>query len=110
MLWFPCLSLFLWTVSAALKYRGVDISSLLVTEKNGITYKTTSGQTQPFETILRSSGVNAARQRIWVNPSDGNYNLDYNVRLAKRMRAAGMSIYLDLHFSDTWADPGKQAS
>lgn len=44
----------------------------------------------------------------WVNPSNGVCNLDYNVQLAKRVKAAGMSVYLDLHFSDTWADPGHQ--
>jgi arabinogalactan endo-1,4-beta-galactosidase len=55
----------------------------------------------PLEQILAQAGVNSIRQRIWVNPSDGNYNLDYNVALARRVRAAGMSVYLNLHFSDT---------
>lgn len=49
-------------------------------------------------------------QRIWVNPSDGIYDLDYNIELAKRAGNAGLSVYLDLHFSDTWADPGHQAT
>lgn len=44
-----------------------------------------------------------------MNPSDGIYNLDYNIALAKRAGNAGLSVYLDLHFSDTWADPGHQA-
>lgn len=48
-------------------------------------------------------------QRVWVNPSDGIYNLDYNIALAKRAGNAGLSVYLDLHFSDTWADPAHQA-
>ncbi len=52
--------------------------------------------------------MNAVRQRVWVNPAGGNYGLDYNVALAKRARAAGLAVYLDLHFSDTWADPGHQ--
>lgn len=93
----------------ALPYKGVDWSSLLVEEKAGKTYKNSAGQTQPLETILKASGVNTVRQRIWVNPSDGNYNLDYNLRLAARAKAAGLKIYLDFHYSDTWADPGHQA-
>ncbi|KAF9741831.1 hypothetical protein PMIN06_005112 [Paraphaeosphaeria minitans] len=94
---------------AALSYKGVDWSSLLVSEKAGRTYKNTAGQTQPLETILKASGVNTVRQRIWVNPSDGTYNLDYNLKLARRAQAAGLQIYLDFHYSDTWADPAHQS-
>jgi arabinogalactan endo-1,4-beta-galactosidase len=95
---------------AALPYKGVDWSSLLIEEKAGRTYKSASGQTQPLETILKNAGVNTVRQRIWVNPADGNYNLDYNIRLAKRAQAAGLQIYLNFHYSDNWADPGKQVT
>jgi arabinogalactan endo-1,4-beta-galactosidase len=104
----PTLFLFATTALAALPFKGVDWSSLLIEEKAGKTYKNSAGTVQPLETILKSSGVNTVRQRIWVNPSDGNYNLDYNIRLAKRAKAAGLKIYLDFHYSDNWADPGKQ--
>ncbi|KAF7900050.1 hypothetical protein EAF00_004386 [Botryotinia globosa] len=96
-------------VFAALTYKGVDWSSVSVEEKSGYTYKNTAGTTQALETILKASGVNTVRQRIWVNPSSGQYNLAYNLALAKRAKAAGLNIYLDLHFSDTWADPSHQA-
>jgi arabinogalactan endo-1,4-beta-galactosidase len=92
----------------ALTYKGGDISSLITLENQGKTFKTASGTTEAFEKIIASSGANTARQRVWVNPSDGVYGLNYNVQLAKRVRAAGMSVYLDLHLSDTWADPGHQ--
>jgi arabinogalactan endo-1,4-beta-galactosidase len=97
-------------VQSALTYKGVDWSSLLVEEAAGYSYKTTSGTTEPLETILKSSGVNTVRQRLWVNPTGGNYNLAYNVKLGKRAVAAGLDVYLDIHFSDTWADPGHQVS
>ncbi|KAL3446339.1 family 53 glycosyl hydrolase [Aspergillus insuetus] len=96
--------------NAALPYRGVDISSLFVEEDAGIVYKNFDGEEQPLESILADNGVNSIRQRIWVNPSDGIYNLDYNVELAKRAHAAGHNIYLDLHLSDIWADPGHQTT
>ncbi len=95
-------------MESSLTFKGVDWSSLLVEEGAGYTYKTTAGSVQPLETILKTSGVNTVRQRLWVNPSDGNYNLDYNLKLAKRAQAAGLNIYLDIHFSDTWADPANQ--
>ncbi|KAL2830623.1 family 53 glycosyl hydrolase [Aspergillus cavernicola] len=96
--------------NAALTYRGADISSLFIEEDAGIEYKNLNGEVQALEGILADNGVNSIRQRLWVNPSDGNYNLDYNVDLAKRAQAAGHSIYLDLHLSDTWADPGDQTT
>lgn len=97
-------------VRASLTFKGVDWSSLLVEEAAGYTYKTTAGKTAPLETILTASGVNTVRQRLWVNPSGGNYNLDYNLKLAKRAKAAGLNVYLDIFFSDTWTDPVHQAS
>lgn len=104
------LFLFAATALAAIPNKGVDWSSLLIEERAGKTYKNANGQTQPLETILKNSGVNTVRQRIWVNPSNGDYNLDYNIRLAKRAKAAGLKIYLDFHYSDDWADPGKQVT
>ncbi|EUC33739.1 glycoside hydrolase family 53 protein [Bipolaris victoriae FI3] len=98
------------TVLAALPYKGVDWSSLLVEEAAGKKYKNSAGTVQPLETILKSSGVNTVRQRLWVNPSGGTYNLDYNLKLGKRAQAAGLGIFLDLHYSDSWADPGKQVT
>ncbi|KAL4896477.1 putative arabinogalactan endo-beta-1,4-galactanase A [Aspergillus ambiguus] len=101
---------FLPLATAALTYRGADISSLLIEEDAGIAYKNLHGQTEALERILANSGVNSARQRVWVNPSDGSYDVDYNIELAKRVQAAGMSLYLDLHYSDTWADPSHQTT
>lgn len=94
--------------AATLTYQGVDISSLIVEENSGVSYKNSAGTTQVLEKIVSGAGINSVRQRVWVNPSDGNYNLDYNVKLAKRVQAQGMSTYLDMHFSDTWADPSDQ--
>lgn len=104
------LPLLLVGAKAALTYKGVDWSSLLVEEAARYSYKNSAGTTQPLETILKDSGVNTVRQRLWVNPKDGNYNLDYNIKLAKRAKAVGLEMYLDMHFSDTWADPAHQVN
>ncbi|KAK3330433.1 family 53 glycosyl hydrolase [Apodospora peruviana] len=96
-------------VEAALPYKGVDWSSAIVEEKAGVSYKSASGTAQPLERILVESGVNTVRQRIWVTPSGGTYNLAYNIELAKRAKAAGLGVYLNFHYSDTWADPAHQA-
>ncbi|KAL1854257.1 hypothetical protein Plec18167_000176 [Paecilomyces lecythidis] len=97
-------------ITARLSYRGTDISSLLVEEAAGVVYHDIDGQELPLETILARHGVNSIRQRIWVNPENGTYGLGYNLKLAKRMVQAGMSVYLDMHLSDTWADPQHQTT
>jgi arabinogalactan endo-1,4-beta-galactosidase len=92
--------------NAALTYRGADISSVFIEEKAGVAYKNLAGQTQALEAILTDNGVNSIRQRVWVK--NGNYDLTYNVNLAKRVTKTGASLYLDLHYSDDWADPSHQ--
>ena len=81
----------------ALTYRAADISSLAVVEQSGVHY-TDNGQTKAFENIIVSHGANAARIRIWTA---GQYNLNYALALGKRVKAAGMTLVVDLHFSDT---------
>ena len=88
------------TLTQALQYRGADFSSLINVENQGVRYKH-NGQTQPFETILKNQGCNLARIRIWTSNNYNEYNLAYGLALAKRAAAAGMDIYVDLHYSDT---------
>ncbi len=98
--------------SPTLTYRGVDWSSVAVEEATGVVYRTAdTSAPAKLEALLAASGVNMVRQRLWVNPvaNGGAYNLSYNLALARRARAAGLAVYLDLHYSDTWADPGHQA-
>ncbi|EJC99940.1 arabinogalactan endo-1,4-beta-galactosidase [Fomitiporia mediterranea MF3/22] len=90
---------------AALTLNGADFSSLSLLESQGISY-TDGGSKRPFETILSDHGFKLARIRIWTA---GTYTQDYGIALAKRAKAAGMKILVDLHYSDTWADPGHQA-
>lgn len=99
---------FITTALASLAFKGVDWSSLLVEEGAGQTYKTANGATEPLENILVASGVNTVRQRIWV--TDGDYGLNYNLQIARRAHAVGLKVYLDFHFSSTWADPGHQTT
>jgi len=52
--------------------------------------------------------MNAIRLRAWVHPAEGWSNTADLVQQAKRAKAAGMRIMIDFHYSDWWADPGKQ--
>ena len=81
----------------ALTYKGADFSSLALVEKAGHSFST-GGSKEPLETILAAQGCNAARIRVWTA---GDYDLTYGLALGKRAKAAGMSVVVDLHFSDT---------
>lgn len=104
------LALCLSTLSLALQWKTFDISSMLLEEeKNKIQYLDTNGNAQRLEHILRNGGANSLKMRIWVNPSDGIYNLDYAVRIGRRAKDAGLPVVINLHYSDTWADPAHQS-
>ena len=59
-------------------------------------------------TILANAGANYARLKVWVNPADGYNNKARVLAMATRIKAAGMKLLIDFHYSDSWADPGKQ--
>ena len=97
----PLLLLSFSWLASALTYHGADISSLAIVEKAGVKYSD-GGSVAPFETILHNHGMNAARVRVWTA---GDYNLNYGLALAKRVKAAGMTLVVDLHYSDTCKRP-----
>jgi arabinogalactan endo-1,4-beta-galactosidase len=66
------------------------------------------GQQQSPVTIMRENGANYVRMRLWVNPPAGYSDLATDLALARQVRAAGMRIYLDIMYSDFWADPQHQ--
>ncbi|KAJ7846332.1 endogalactanase [Mycena olivaceomarginata] len=94
---------------SALTYHGADFSSLVNLENAGRTYHDSATSSTKLETILAAHGTNLARIRIWTSTNNADYSLTYGLALAKRAAAAGMAIMLDMHYSDTWADPGHQA-
>ena len=102
-------------------YVGGDISVLQSYEDKGVTYyDDKGGKIADVLKYMKSDAVgwNAQRVRLFVNPvrkdPDGNtdaqvcQDLDYVVRLCKRIKAEGFALLLDFHYSDTWADPSNQ--
>lgn len=91
--------------------KGTDISSLQAMEENGAIY-TENGIQKDALTIFEDNGVNWHRLRIFVDPTGDDpfvvQDLAYTIELAKRAKQNGSSLLLDFHYSDTWADPGKQ--
>ena len=88
---------------------GSDVSWLSEMEHDGKMFSDDAGNSDLFE-ILKGLGQNAIRLRVWVNPEDpqGWSGRDDAVALAKRATAAGMAVMVDFHYSDFFADPGRQ--
>ena len=94
--------------------KGADISWITQFEAEGYKWQTAAGQQKELMTLLRDDcGVNSIRLRVWVNPENdptvkGWCNLDDFMVKARRANALGLRLMVDFHFSDTWADPGRQ--
>ena len=97
------------------KMLGADISFLPELEFKGIKFSD-NGQEKDALQILKDHKINYIRLRIFNNPAaDSGYSpklgfcdVEHTLAMAKRVKAAGMKLLLDFHYSDTWADPGKQ--
>jgi arabinogalactan endo-1,4-beta-galactosidase len=86
---------------------GADLSFLKQAEDGGAVFKD-AGQARPGLEIFRNHGYNWIRLRLFHTPARLPNTLDYTIALAKAARAQGFQFLLDYHYSDTWADPGKQ--
>ena len=86
---------------------GHDLSTLIQLEDVGKQFSE-AGVVAPAEQILKRYNGNLVRLRLWVDPEENFNNLAQVKRMALRIKAAGMKFLLDLHYSDTWADPGHQ--
>ena len=95
---------------------GMDASQVPALEASGVKYFGFDGAETDVFRILAENGVNYIRVRIWNDPFDaeghgyggGNCNLDTALEIGRRATKYGMKLLVDFHYSDFWADPGKQ--
>lgn len=92
--------------------KGGDISWLPQMEASGYVFYNDNGEPEDCFKILKDHGINSVRLRTWVNPSDnpqsGHCSKEETVAMAKRAKEWGMKVMINFHYSDSWADPGKQ--
>jgi arabinogalactan endo-1,4-beta-galactosidase len=93
--------------------KGADVGWLQQMEATGYVFHNEQGVVQDCFQILKDKGINSIRLRVFVNPSDdkasGHCSPAEVVAMAKRAAGLGFRVMIDFHYSDTWADPGKQA-
>ena len=95
--------------------KGADISTLIEQEENGAVYYDRGVRMDLLE-ILKSYGFNWVRIRLWNDPYSesgepygaGTNDLQKLIRISRRAKDIGLKVLLCLHYSDFWADPGKQ--
>lgn len=95
--------------------KGMDVSMIKELEDHGARYSIDGKEKDIFE-ILNECSVNMIRLRLWRDPytkdgesyGGGTNDLETTIELAKRTKAHGMKLLLDIHYSDFWADPAKQ--
>ena len=103
-------------------FNGADISEVQEYERNNTKFYDVDGKESDIFTILKNHGFNSIRLRTFVSPkakygyaasgcghdSEAYGDKDHVVAYAKKVKAAGMGLLVDIHYSDVWADPGKQ--
>ena len=100
---------------------GVDVSSYVSEKNSGVKFYDFDGNElsdQGFFNFLAGCGVNYVRVRVWNDPTDGNGNAygggNCDLEVARKIGVwasnAGMKVLIDFHYSDFWADPGKQTA
>ena len=87
---------------------GADISGTTADEARGVFSADTSGFVTENTQLMKNYGLDAVRLRVWVNPKEGFSSKEDVLNMAKRAKDLGMEIMIDFHYSDWWADPGKQ--
>ena len=90
---------------------GADVSFLAAAEASGTVFKD-GDESVPGLRILQNHGYNWIRLRLFHTPSRSPHplpnDLPYTIALARQARDLGYKLLLNFHYSDTWADPGKQ--
>lgn len=86
---------------------GADVSFAKQAEDEGTVFKD-MGKPEPVLRMLKQHGYNWVRLRLFVHPTDLPNNLKYTIALAQQAKKLGYHFLLDLHYSDTWADPQHQ--
>ena len=87
---------------------GADCSWITEQEHDGVLFYDSVGQASDGMRVMRDAGMNAVRLRVWVNHSTGWCNKEDVIVKAKRATALKLRVMIDFHYSDFFADPGRQ--
>lgn len=92
-----------------LAIKGADLSFLPEVRAAGIVTKNEAGLAEDMLQTLKNNGVNCIRLRLWKDPVTSTSSFNTVKALSQEIKSKGMQVWLSVHYSDTWADPGNQA-
>lgn len=95
---------------AAFFYKGADISYYPRIRTKNLTFLNRDGQPDAFLDILKDNGINTARLRLWHSPADEHASFEEVEAFSNELKALGLKVWLTVHYSDWWADPGSQVT
>ena len=93
--------------------KGMDVSTYPEMIDLGYKYYDYDGNEVNLFDFAVSQGFNYGRLRIWNEPdkdsrAKGYCDINKTISMAKEFKKRGMGFLLDFHYSDWYADPGKQ--
>ena len=89
--------------------KGADVGFLTGQERHGVKFHDRNGRERECLELLKNDyQMSAIRMRVWVNPRGGSCDKNELLAMARRVKALGMQLMVDFHYSDSWADPAKQ--
>lgn len=89
--------------------KGADVGFLTGQERHGVKFHDRNGRERECLELLKNDyQMSAIRMRVWVNPRGGSCDKNELLVMARRVKALGMQLMVDFHYSDSWADPAKQ--
>lgn len=96
-------------VPDVLEIKAADMSFLPEVRTSGLVIKNENGQAEDMLQTLKNNGATCIRLRLWKDPSSNASSYNTVKTLAQEIKNKGMKVWLSVHYSDTWADPGHQA-
>ena len=86
--------------------KGADVGFLTMQEKRGVVFHDRNGRERECLELLKNDyQISAIRMRVWVNPRGGDCDKFALLAMAKRVKALGMDLMVDFHYSDWWCVP-----
>lgn len=90
------------------KIRALDLSDVPKLESLNTLFYNENNQPEDVLTIAKNHDVNVIRLKIWKSPQDTNASFEQVKTFAQRIHSKNLKVWLTVHYSDTWADPGQQ--
>ncbi len=95
-------------VKKELLIKATDASFIPEIRNNNIVTKNRAGQPEDMLTTLKNEGFNTIRLRLWKDPVSAHSGFNEVKTFGQEIKNKGLKLWLTVHYSDTWADPGAQ--